>query len=143
MAHLSWLGLAALSVLAFGAGLDACTAPAHPDSLVSAGGQTNHGGRSGASAGKAGLGEAGQVNDGGDSGQGGRLPLTLAGARDPLPILPIPLRAPDPNARLDLQAVLHRLYDEAGYADYIYTGTPQPPLSAEDDAWARSLVPAR
>jgi len=63
--------------------------------------------------------------------------------RDPLPILPIPLRAPDPNARLDLQAVLHRLYDEAGYADYIYTGTPQPPLSAEDDAWARSLVPAR
>jgi Protein of unknown function (DUF4058) len=63
--------------------------------------------------------------------------------RDRLPVLPIPLRAPDPNAQLDLQAVLHRLYDEAGYADYIYAGAPQPPLSTEDDAWARSFVPAR
>jgi hypothetical protein len=63
--------LAALSVLAFGVSLDACTAPAHPDSLVSAGGQTNPGGRSGASAGRAGLSEAGQISDGGESGEGG------------------------------------------------------------------------
>lgn len=63
--------------------------------------------------------------------------------RDGLPPLPIPLRAPDPNARLDLQAVLHRVYDEAGYEDYIYTGAPQPPLSAEDEAWARQLVPGK
>ena len=48
-------------------------------------------------------------------------PLRL---RDPLPVLPVPLRAPHPDARLDLQAMLHRLYDEAGYQDYIYTGAP-------------------
>lgn len=61
--------------------------------------------------------------------------------RDRLPIIPIPLRAPDPDARIDLQAMIHRLYDAAGYEDYIYTGTPQPPLSPEDAAWAKELLP--
>ncbi|MBL8797456.1 MAG: hypothetical protein JNM56_26380, partial [Planctomycetia bacterium] len=40
------------------------------------------------------------------------------------------------------QAILHRLYDAAGYEDYIYTGQPQPPLPPEDAAWAQMLVPA-
>jgi hypothetical protein len=62
--------------------------------------------------------------------------------RERLPEIPVPLRAPHPDARIDLQAVLHRLYDAAGYADYIYTGAPQPPLHPEDDAWARQLAPA-
>jgi hypothetical protein len=62
--------------------------------------------------------------------------------RDRLPIVPIPLRTPDPHAHLDLQAVLHRLYDEAGYEDYIYTGTPQPPLAPEDESWTRQFIPA-
>src|SRR2546430_2509801 len=34
--------------------------------------------------------------------------------RDQPPTIPIPLRAPDPDARLDLQQLLHRLYDAAG-----------------------------
>jgi hypothetical protein len=63
--------------------------------------------------------------------------------RDPLPVIPIPLRAEEHFARIDLQAVLHRIYDAAGYEDYIYTGTPQPPLSADDAAWAQQLVPPR
>lgn len=62
--------------------------------------------------------------------------------RDPLPVIPIPLRTPDPDARLDLQAVLQRLYDAAGYADDIYTGQPQPPLHPADAAWAREILAA-
>lgn len=62
------------------------------------------------------------------------------GLRDPLPEIPIPLQAPDPDARLELQAVLHRVYDAAYYRDYIYDGTPWPPLSDDDAAWARQLA---
>jgi hypothetical protein len=57
--------------------------------------------------------------------------------RERLPVIPIPLRAPDSDARLDLQEALHRLYDAAGYEDYIYSGAPQPPLHPDDAAWAR------
>ena len=75
----------------------------------------------------------------------GRLPMAVDIERHsylPLPPIPVPLRAPHPDARLDLQAVLHRLYDAAGYEEYVYTGTPQPPLSPEDEGWARQFVPA-
>ena len=52
--------------------------------------------------------------------------------RERLPVIPIPVRAPDPDAHLDLQMVLDRIYDDAGYADYIYEGTPRPRLDGED-----------
>jgi hypothetical protein len=65
-------------------------------------------------------------------------PLTL---RERLPVVPIPLAPPDPDVRLDLQEVLHRTYDAADYGKYIYAETPQPPLSAEDAAWAREFIP--
>ncbi len=58
-----------------------------------------------------------------------------------LPVIPIPLRAPDADARLDLQEALNHLYDAAGYEDYIYTGAPQPPLHPDDAAWARQFLP--
>jgi hypothetical protein len=61
--------------------------------------------------------------------------------QNPLPVIPIPLRAPDPDARLDLQATLHRVYDAAGYEDYIYETDPQLPLSPDDVVWARQFVP--
>ncbi|HSI34163.1 MAG: DUF4058 family protein [Phycisphaerae bacterium] len=60
--------------------------------------------------------------------------------RGPLPTVPVPLRAPDPDAHLDLQAIFHRVYDAAGYADYVYARIPQPPLHPEDARWAESLV---
>ena len=44
-------------------------------------------------------------------------------------MIPVPVRSPDADARLDLQAVLDRIYDDAGYADYIYEGTPRPKLA--------------
>lgn len=59
--------------------------------------------------------------------------------RDPLPVIPIPLREPDPDASLDLQAVLHDVYDAARYRTFIYESPPQPALTAADDAWAREL----
>jgi hypothetical protein len=61
--------------------------------------------------------------------------------RDPLPIIPIPVREPDPDVQLDLAAALHRVYDAARYANYIYQGTPQPGLRAEDAAWAQQFLP--
>ncbi len=62
------------------------------------------------------------------------------GLRDCLPPIPVPLNAPDPPATIDLQPLLNRLYDAAGYADYIYTGEPQPPLGAADAEWARQIL---
>jgi hypothetical protein len=60
--------------------------------------------------------------------------------RDPLPTIPIPLRPPDDDAKLDLQAVMHRVYDAAGYRHYIYDGTPNPRLPEADSAWAAQLA---
>jgi hypothetical protein len=51
-----------------------------------------------------------------------------------LPVLPIPLRSPDPDAVLDLQQAMDEIYDEAGYDLSIdYTQMPPPPLLAEND----------
>ncbi len=44
---------------------------------------------------------------------------------------------------VDLQEVLHRVYDDAGYAHFIYEGSPVPPLSTEDAEWARQFLSAR
>jgi hypothetical protein len=72
--------------------------------------------------------------------QAGVWPLRL---RERLPVIPIPLRAPHADAQLDLQALLHRLYDAAGYEDDIYTGEPQPRLTPEDAAWANQFLPSQ
>jgi hypothetical protein len=75
------------------------------------------------------------------AGQWPRAGLWPIRLRDRLPEIPIPLRAPDLDARLDLQALLHRIYDAAGYGYYIYSGQPEPALSLDDAAWARALIP--
>lgn len=61
--------------------------------------------------------------------------------REPLPIIPIPLREPDRSIPVDLQDVLHRAYDGPGYEHFIYGGSSEPGLSADDAAWARQLMP--
>jgi hypothetical protein len=63
------------------------------------------------------------------------------GLRNRLPVIPIPLREPDPDVTLDLQDVLHRTYDAAGYGKYIYRETPEPPLHPEAAAWAQQFLP--
>jgi hypothetical protein len=66
-------------------------------------------------------------------------PISL---HDRLPIVQVPLTAPDPSVSLDLQTVLHRVYDAADYGKYIYSESPQPPLSADNAAWAQQFVPS-
>jgi hypothetical protein len=63
--------------------------------------------------------------------------------RERLPEIPIPLRHGDADARLDLQQVLHHIYDAAGYAYHIYSGPPEPQLAGADAAWAAQFVPAQ
>jgi hypothetical protein len=63
------------------------------------------------------------------------------GLRDPLPTIPVPLRPDDGDARLDLRALLDRVYDESGYEDFLYRREPDPPLTGDDAAWARSFLP--
>ena len=63
--------------------------------------------------------------------------------RDPLPSIPIPLRQPDDAVPVDLQEALHRAYDGPGYEHFIYSGHPEPGLSADDATWAEPFVPAR
>jgi len=60
--------------------------------------------------------------------------------RDAMPAIPVPLRD-QAHARLDLKAALDRIYDAAGYEDYIYDGEPQPRLAPDDASWAGQYVP--
>jgi hypothetical protein len=61
--------------------------------------------------------------------------------RDRLPVIPVPLRQGDSDARLDLQEVVNRVHDAAGYRYYVYAEEPVPRLSPEDADWARQFVP--
>jgi hypothetical protein len=61
------------------------------------------------------------------------------GLRDRLPVIPVPLRAPDGDARMDLQEALDEVYDDAGYAHFIYDGVPDPPLAPQDAEWAQQF----
>ena len=63
--------------------------------------------------------------------------------RDPMPVVPIPLGAGDPDAAIDLKATLDRVYDAGGYEDQAYDGTPEPRLAPDDATWAATFLPAR
>ena len=63
------------------------------------------------------------------------------GVRQPLPVIPIPLRGKDPEVPLDLGAVLRSAYDRAAYdASVDYRKPPAPPLEGDDAKWARGLM---
>lgn len=64
-------------------------------------------------------------------------PISL---RQNLPQISIPLLADDPDARIDLQQILHSTYDHGGYANYIYDADPEPRLNAADAKWAREIL---
>jgi hypothetical protein len=64
-----------------------------------------------------------------------RLPL---GER--LPAFRIQLRETDPDARLDLQAVVDQCYELAVYDDIDYREDPDPPLTGDDARWADALL---
>jgi hypothetical protein len=62
--------------------------------------------------------------------------------RERLPVILVPLDPYHFPVPLDLQAVIHRLYDDGGYAKFLYETEPDPPLSPEDAAWAREILRA-
>lgn len=61
--------------------------------------------------------------------------------QQPMPTLPIPLRAPDADVWLDLSAVVNQVYDEGLYSRDVYDGLPEPRLSPDDMAWAAQFLP--
>ncbi|MEN3002492.1 MAG: DUF4058 family protein [Armatimonadota bacterium] len=65
--------------------------------------------------------------------------------RERLPVIPIPLAIGDGFARLDVQAVVDRCYEDGAYEatiDY-REPPPPPPLSAEDLTWLDALLRER
>ena len=69
-----------------------------------------------------------------------RVGIWPIGLREPLPTIPIPLLEKDADAQIDLQATLDRVYDAAGYEDYMYESEPVPPLEGSDAEWAKELI---
>jgi len=66
-----------------------------------------------------------------------RAALYVFGVREPIPVIPIPLKRGEEEPLLDVNGLLHRLYDQAVYRLRIdYGRPPVPPLGAEDAAWA-------
>lgn len=55
-------------------------------------------------------------------------PLSI---REPLPIIPVPLKNGDADARLDLQSLVSQIYDAAGYEKYIYENEISPALQSD------------
>jgi hypothetical protein len=61
-----------------------------------------------------------------------------------LPMLPVPLSAPDPDVPLDLGAIVPAVYERGGYATRIdyRQPVPPPPLAPEQHTWIAQLLAA-
>jgi hypothetical protein len=58
----------------------------------------------------------------------------------PLPAIPIPLAAPDPDARLELQPLIDSIYRRLRYDETIdYTKPLLPPPTAEEQQWLKPV----
>ncbi len=61
--------------------------------------------------------------------------------RQPLPTIPIPLRAPDSDLHVDLAKVFSSTYERGRYARWLrYTERPTAPLRANDRRWAQAIA---
>lgn len=70
-----------------------------------------------------------------------RAEVYLFGVRDPIPPFPVPLRQGEAEPVIDLNTVLHGLYDRASFDLAIdYRQEADPPLEGEDAAWADALL---
>lgn len=61
---------------------------------------------------------------------------------DPLPVLPVPLLEPDPDASLDLASIVAGVYERGAYASQIDYRQPLPPpaLSELESIWLDKLL---
>ena len=61
--------------------------------------------------------------------------------RERLPRFAVPLAGDDPPVPLDLQAAVQQVFEAGSYRDLIHYQQPcQPPLNADDQAWANELI---
>lgn len=64
--------------------------------------------------------------------------------RQPLPVIAIPLRHPDPDVPLDLGAIMQECYEHAAYDLSVdYRKKPDPPLAGSSNSWATGLLRSR
>ena len=74
---------------------------------------------------------------------GSQCALYKISLRERLPAIPIPLRPTDPDAVLDLQAIVERAYDSARYDRTVDYAQPcDPPLADDHAQWADELLKA-
>jgi hypothetical protein len=57
-----------------------------------------------------------------------------------LPVLPVPLLEPDKAVAIPLRATLDAVHDKHGFAGWLYSDPPQPPLTVGDAAWAAEVL---
>jgi len=69
-----------------------------------------------------------------------RFEIYRAPLAERLPVIGIPLRQTDPDAPLDLQALVDLSYQNGRYDDLDYKADPTPPLDAADAAWTDQLL---
>lgn len=72
----------------------------------------------------------------------GRFEIYRMPLQERLPAIRIPLRREDPDAVLDLQALIDQAYAKGQYDDIDYTEPAIPPLEGEDATWADELLKA-
>ena len=66
-----------------------------------------------------------------------------ASLREPLPVIPIPLRPKDHDVSLNLQQIIDLVYDRGRYAKLSYQNDPELPFAPEDAAWVDELLRAQ
>ncbi|MBK8562352.1 MAG: DUF4058 family protein [Saprospiraceae bacterium] len=73
--------------------------------------------------------------------EAGETEIWQVGLRSKLPVVPVPLLAPDKDVVVDLQKALDEVYEDAAYELSIdYSKEPPPPKFSEADAaWGKSL----
>jgi hypothetical protein len=70
----------------------------------------------------------------------GQFEIYRAPLAERLPAIGIPLRSTDPDAPLDLQALVDLCYRNGRYDNLDYKAEPAPPLDPADAAWADELL---
>lgn len=71
-----------------------------------------------------------------------RADIYLFSVRDVIPAIPVPLMRDDEEPRLDINHILHEIYDRSAYDMAVrYDQTPPPPaFSTEDLAWVQQMA---
>lgn len=63
-----------------------------------------------------------------------------ASLREPLPVIPIPLRPTDREVSLNLQQIIDLVYARGRYVKLSYQSDPEPAFSPEDSPWVDQLL---